>query len=206
MSKLKKAMADTLATYMRNNLPPSLGIKVGVMASQWEEPTEFPSVRILPGKFTFMPWQANEVDDSLDDVNVLEIGTMEGTVQIRISAKTSQERDEVEDAVANLFLSDELRPGVLPLQTPAVTLGGIATAYQAPVSFTMEDAEFHDEMVFSKKRYTFMDLNAYYPALVARRVATIEELVLAFTDDLGSTAPEESVLVHDDGTITPTNL
>lgn len=206
-SLIKRASLDAMKRALEASISPALGLTIEVASADWEEPTKLPSVRLIPGKYTFEPWQEREADDTQPDRVFLEVGTFEGTVELRCYACNKTEREEIEDAVLNAFLSTELAPGILTAQTVPLTVGGFATIYQAVASFALDTEEWREEMVFNKKRASFMDVTAWYPALATRgETYTIEQLILAFNEDLSSDAVGEKVLVADDGTTTPTNL
>lgn len=213
-SVMKRACIDSLANALRAVLPATVDVQA--CAADWEEPTKFPAVRVLPGKFTFEPWQEREVDDSQADKLFLEVGEFEGDVEIRISARSRREREVVEDLVMNYFLSREFSPGVQTTTLPSgMTVGGFATTYQATCAFAVEDGEWREEMAFADKKFSFLDVEAWFPALVVRsNVYTIDQLVLALdtdaqadVDDAPTTpqpASEEDLLIADDGTVTKT--
>lgn len=210
---MKRACVESLATALAAVLP--VGTDCKACAAGWEEPTKFPAVRVLPGKFTFDPWQEQEVDDSQATNLFLEVGEFEGNIEIRVSARSKKERETIEDAILNWFLSREYTPGVQVTTLPSgQVVGGIATTYQANCAFSLEDEEWREEMVFSDKRFTFLDVEAWFPALVVRTgVATIQSLRLVMEADVSAdvtvTTPnpsaEEGLLVADDGTTTKIN-
>lgn len=210
MSLIKRAMADAFVDYLRCRLPPSLGVNVEAIqaeAASWEEPTKFPSVRILPQKFTLDPSQETELDDSSPDKLLLDVGDFIGTIEIRVSAKTRPSRLIVEDAVLNVMLEREFTPGIVVLQTKPVVVGGYVTAEAAVCTVELQDENWRDEQVLAKRRYTFMTLDAAYPALVVRTAYPINQLVMAFTEDLNSDSPAtEDTIVNEDGTTSPTDL
>lgn len=191
------------------------GVDVQACAAGWEEPTKFPAVRVLPGKFTFDPWQEQEVDDTQATNLFLEVGEFEGNVEIRVSATSKFQREQIEDTILNWFLARAYTPGVqVTTLPPGQTVGGIATTYQANCAFSLEDEEWREEMVFAAKRYTFLDVEAWFPALVVRTgVPTIQSLRLAMEADVAAdvtvttpnTSAEEGLLVADDGTTTKLN-
>ena len=179
------------------------------VAADSEEPTKYPSLRILPQKMTYQPFQATEIDATLPNSVLLDVGCFEGMYELRVSARTKAERETIEDLVTNVLLSSPLAPGVIAAQTRPVTVGGWITTHQALVSFTAEDLDWREELVFSKRRYSFIDLNAWYPALVMRSgVFNIEQLILAFSADLTSNNPaiDEAISVNQDGSFTKTSV
>lgn len=208
MSLVKRAMVDAFVAAFQAALPASLQIDVQGSGANWEEPSKFPALRIIPSeKFKFDPMQEQEIDDTQPDQLLVEVGDFEGMIELRAVGRNRKEREIIEDAVMNVLLGKEGTPGVLVAQTAPVTIGGFASLYQATVSMCLSDEEWRDEMVMDRKRYTFITLDAYYPALVTRaNVYAINELVLAFNEDLNSDTPEEEVLINEDGSTTPTNL
>ena len=208
MSVIKTAMLDAFVAAFQAALNPALGITVEPAAADWEEPQVFPLLRIVPSeKFNFEPWQEEELDDTQPGLLLLEVGSFSGSVELRVCARTKKERELIEDAVQNVLFQREGAPGVLVAQTADLNVGGYATAYSAPVALVFNDEEWREEMVFAKKRYSFLTCEADFPMLVMRTgVYTIEQLVLAFTDDINATTPEEEVIVNCDGTTSPTDL
>jgi hypothetical protein len=210
---MKRSCVESLATALRAVVP--AGVDVQACAADWEEPTKFPAVRVLPGKFTFDPWQEQEVDDTQATNLFLEVGEFEGNVEIRVSARHKIQREQIEDTILNWFLSRAYTPGVQVTTLPSgQTVGGIATTYQANCAFSLEDEEWREEMVFADKRYSFLDVEAWFPALVVRTgVSTIQSLRLVMEADVAAdvtvTTPnasaEEGLLVADDGTTTKIN-
>lgn len=212
---MKRACVDSLAAALKAALPPT--VDVGACAADWEEPTKFPAVRILPGKFTFDSWQEEEVDDTQADKLFLQVGEFVGNVEIRVSARSRREREVVEDLVTHYFLERPYTPGTQITILPEALVGGCVTSYKAFCAFTLEDSDWREEMVFSSKRFSFLDVEATFPALIVRKnVFTIEQLVLVLEADVRAdvnvvptdptTIGGEDLIVNEDGTTTPTNL
>lgn len=205
---LKRAMGEALAANLRGVLPPGLQITVGpAVAADGEEQARFPSVRVLPQKFSFMPWQERELVDTFPDDLVYQVGTFEGTVELRASGRSPEERELVQDAVTDAFFQRPGAPGVVIAYLPPLPVSRQAVMYSAPVAFELSDEDWREELVFAKRRYAFLTLDAQYPALVDRKVPTIKELVLAW--DFSIEEPpviDHEVLVNSDGSTTPTNL
>lgn len=208
---MKRACVESLAAALRAVLPDN--VDVAACAADWEEPTKYPAVRVLPGKFTFDPWQEQEVDDTQSDKLFLQVGEFEGSVEIRVCATSKIVRERLEDVVSNFFLSRPYTPGVQVTTLPSgMTVGGFATTYQANCAFSLDDEEWREEMAFTDKRFSFLGVDAWFPALVVRTgVHTIEQLVLVMEADVSTDVDagpnpgaEEGLLVADDGTLTKT--
>jgi hypothetical protein len=214
-SLLKRFASEALAERMREILPPALGVSVKVAAAaDPEEKNDFPSLKVLPQSFTFTPLQELEVDDTNPDLLLSEVGEFEGMVEIRISARNLPEREAIQDAVMQAFLEPELSPGVITLATDPPIVNGVQLAKGTFVSFQLDSEDWRDELAFSKKRYTFLECTAQFPALIVRNVKTINELILALEVDLNDlNEPDaeiatelEDFVVQSDGTLVPTDL
>jgi hypothetical protein len=206
MSLIKRAMVDAFVAAFQAALPPSAQINVAGSGADWEEPSVFPALRIIPSeKFKFDAMQDEEIDDTQPDKLLVEVGDFEGSIELRVIGRNRKERETVEELVMNVLLSRDGAPGVMVAQTAPVSVGGYATLYSAPVTMCLGDEEWRDEMVMDRKRFSFMTLDAYYPALVMKTgVYPINQLILAFNEDLNSDVPEEASIVNDDGSMTPT--
>lgn len=210
MAGIKRLGAELLAQYLTAKLPPGLsGVKVS--AATPEDKFDTTGIRILPGKFTFDPYNQAEVDDTGATVLVAEVGWWEGDTEVRCVAPTPAEREALEDYVLNVLLGDDqLAPGIITLQSKPAVIGGAQTTYQAVVTFALDEAEWREEMAFSDKRYSFINLETVLPALVVRGATyTINTLEVDFDvgtginpDDLAAPVGTENLDVHEDGTVT----
>lgn len=211
MSVIKRACLEALASALRTALPPS--VDVAAVAADYEEKTTFPSVRILPGRFTFDSSQEQEVDDAQADKLFVQVGEFVGNVEVRVCAKSRAQRENVEDVVLNWFLSPEWTPGTRTVLLPSgVLVGGWATTYQAPCTFELNEEEWREEAVFSDKRFSFVELDATFPALAVRtQTYTIQDLRLVMEADVNldlSASPivsaEEALAIDEFGNTTKT--
>lgn len=201
-SSLKRAAAEALIRYLRDNLPPSLGVTIAAGAADPEDRLVTPTIRLLPQDFEFIPFQEDSVDDSPADRHLIDVGEFVGDIEMRLVGCSGETRETLEDSVTNLFLAQELRPGVIVAQTRPVTVGGWSTAYTASCAYILESAIWHDEAAFSKRRYTYLTISTVYPALVMRKPDyTINELIAAFNMDLED-AVQEQISIDEDGNIT----
>lgn len=210
MAGIKKLGVDLLRQYMQANLPPDLSA-VEVVAAEAEDRFEGTSIRVLPGKFRFDPYNQADVDDTDSTILVAEVGWWEGTTEIRCVAPTAAEREVLEDYVLNVLLgNDPLSPGVLNIRSLPVSIAGTQTSYRATVSFALDESEWREELAFSDKRYSFITLDTVLPALVVRGgTYTITSLEVDFDvgtsvnpDDLAAPTGTENLIVQDDGTVT----
>lgn len=209
MSAIKLNVADALAEYIKARVG-EFGGNVYSAAADEETEAVFPSCVILPMQFSFTPWQEDELDDSDPEILILSVGDFEGRCAIRVYAKSQDERARLGQRVWDLFFSTEGAPGRLLVDTQPLELqvqgqapGDTQTLYSARAAFTLEDEEWQEEMVFSKKRYEYLEIGAVIPCVVAREVANIATLTLAITADLDSTEIDEEIKIGQDGSITP---
>lgn len=205
-SRLKQALADGLAAYIAANIPalaptsdnPPQDRVVGGWADE-EAVALFPSVAVLPDRLQMTPFQEDEADDSDPDVLVISVGELEGTTTIRLYAKSKDERADVEDQITNLFYQEECAQRLI-VNLGSVTLSVTGTPAQVYLldnvraTFLLTgDQMWTDEMVFSKKRYTYLTLDVAVECYVARSIPNIDQLILAVQADasldLSSPAP-----------------
>jgi hypothetical protein len=170
----------------------------------------YPTLTIVPGPLTYEPAQelvsATIGDPSLGNV-IFNVGAHSGPIQLRLVASTIGERWTLEQAIANVFLGQELRPGVLvvPVTTNA-DLGDWIAAFE----YTSD--QWEDAAAFDRKLESLITVNGIIPALVARTpVYEIDTLVLGLTEDMTTTFTPttmvppsvEVVQINADGTIAP---
>ncbi len=208
MSNIKQTVAESLAAFITANIS-------GVPCfSQWadeEEIAAFPSIAIIPGKLSLTPWQEDELDEPDDDTLILSVGDLEGDCDIRVYAKSIDERADLAQRVQDLFFLRPGAPGVIVTQTADLPLNvagtPTTTMYGAPASFTLEEEMWNEEKVFSKKRYDFITIGCVMPCVIARADSTINTMVAAtvIESDLTETLPIadiEQVQVDENGNIT----
>lgn len=168
----------------------------------------FPSLTIVPrGAWKFYPDQAEEVFEPSPNCVVMNVGTHQATLDVRLGAATLYQRYALEQKLVDLFLSTPLRPGVLLTQiTACENLGPFVAAWE------YEDDEWRDEKAFSQEFYSEIAITGTIPALVTRAGAyRIESLRLGLQEtstpsdqNLPSFAPPDVAVVqiNADGTIT----
>ena len=167
----------------------------------------FPSLNIDPVRWRYNPHQAQDVRDAAPDRIVSNVGYHNATIQLRINAKNSYERADLEQKVLDLFLSNELRPGIL--LTNIVSCPDLADFVAA---WEFDEDEWEDGGAFSNQFESVLAINGVIPALVTYgSVHTIEQLLLGITHDMSTvftavtfdtSADVEVVEINQDGTIT----
>lgn len=203
-SNLKRIAAQTFATWLVGKVP-SLSGKIHTAQEGPNERAAFPCVSILMRSMTFDPAQADELwwnEDTDDGKLLMNVGCFSGTCEVRVYAKSVAERESLEQQILHALMAEPMSPGVVSLQTPEVTVNSLVTLYQAPVAFCLDDAEWREEFAFENRRFSFIDLDAMFPALVTRDAYTIETLVTALNHDIDSDIPDEQVSINEDGDIT----
>lgn len=219
-SNLKRIAAETLGTWLATEVPALAG-KIHTVSPEPTERGAFPCVVILARTMRYQPMQADEVwwstdvvpdpnDDEDDDPEtdppdiddgkvVMNVGAFTGVFELRIYAKSVAERESLEDKVLHAFLKQELRPGIVSLTTPTLTINEYVTLYAAPVAFMLDEEEWREEFAFENRRFSFLDLDVEFPALAVRDAYRIEHLQTAINHDLDSDVPDEAVEIDDDG-------
>ena len=177
---------------------------------------KFPSLAILPGRFTYNPMQAdctNYVTDTAYDggplKDVYHVGWWEGTFELRLGTKTASQRYAFECAIEELFLSgatftDKLQP--LPADTclmrPGVIIVDVPECYGARIYLELLDGSWNNEKVFSKEWYSTLRVRVTIPALVAKpKKAKLADLKLVLTNDLETVVTDSASLPSDVETV-----
>lgn len=184
---------------------PKLEGKILVGQGSPNQDSPWPHLCIDAGRLRYEPDQAAEGFEPSADTLVVNVGRFEGPLLLKLGAKTLGERYQLEQELLDLFLGQELRPGVLV--TPVLTcpeLGEFVAAWM------LDDAEWQDELAFDRVFMSQVTVTATIPALVTRHSTfRLTDLRLGLAD-LGVTATPATfgtvadvVRVNDDGTITP---
>lgn len=163
----------------------------------------FPSLSINPVRFQYFPDQARVWCSPSASRVVLDVGRVEGTVQLRLGTTTAKQRYALEQAILEkIFWSDPDRPGV--------AVYTLSNAHDAVVAYELDENTWQNEKAFDKQWYSVMAMSLQLPALVEKGgVYNVEEVRLTLTDDL--TAPiasvpansKETVSVDEEGALTP---
>lgn len=194
---LRRAAVKTFADWLEDRVPALAG-RIHTVSPEPNEHAKWPCATISHNSLMFEPFQAFEVwGHENETLTVQNVGEFTGSIELRLFARAAREREDLEDLVMHELIGQEDRPGVVTLTTPAVTVGGRATLYAAPVAFFVDDAEWNEEFAFENRRFSFIDLDLAFPALVARDLFTIQELHVAITYDLESDEPEETIILSD---------
>ncbi len=202
MASIKMAACKALVDFLQSQLP---DVPVSAPQAPYSQDVAYPSIVVVPSQFTFVPYQEEEVDDSQPDNLLVRMGDFEGSVELRIAGTSAFAREELEERVMGLLLNEN-NPGVLVVETAPVRLGGVQYLARAVAGFELTKEAWREEMVFSDERYSFLELDASYPALVSRGsidnpIRLIETLVLAVNHDLASDTADEERNVAIDGSI-----
>jgi hypothetical protein len=189
---------------------PAIAGKVRIAQQPSGVDQTYPTVTIIPGPLKYEPHQealhATIGPPSNGNV-VFNVGAHHGPIEIRVVATTVGERWTLEQAISNVFLSQELRPGVLVVEVTATTeLSNWIAAFE------YDSDQWIDSDAFDRKLESLIIINGIIPALVARSaVYQINNLALgltadfatAFTTDTMVPPRVEVVQINEDGTISP---
>lgn len=208
MSAIRYEALKALKTAIEAGVTDLAG-KVVIGAADPERSSKYPGLAIVPHTLRYDPQQSDEVYEEDDPVSgaptstlVENVGCFTGRVELRLNAVSMPKREDIEEAIIDLFLAREGGPGVLVVEIPDITIGGTATLYHAPVAYTLDNAEWREEMVFEHHRFTYLDVDLTFPALKASEVATIDQFYLAINHDLDSDTPLETVQIDEAGEVT----
>lgn len=137
----------------------------------------------------FKPYEPR-VHQLLTGEAVYDVGHFEALVQLRLGAPTNRQRIDLGEQLLAPFLE-----GCGVLNTP------VPDVYGAVCAWELDEEGWSDEAAFDNKRWSTLVLTGFIPALVKRRTYTINDLRLAFAEEL-PTIPVETVRINVDGTIT----
>lgn len=126
-----------------------------------------------------------------------KVGYFAGDVELRIYAHSKPERDDLEEAVRQFFLAGvEDQPGLLRATTPQLVIGGVTTLAATTIACDLDNEDWREEFVFSRKRYSFVRVSCEWPALLVRTgIPTIQEFHLQLADSLDATSADEEVII-----------
>jgi hypothetical protein len=147
-----------------------------------------PSLLIVPQRFVYVPNQAVESFYPAPDKLVVEVGHNEGSVQLYVASDDIDERENLEQAILDIFYGQELSPGVLMTHVDWLShLGPFSCAWE------LESSQWQDEMVFDRARRAFIELFSTLPCLGVRRDAwPMDTIRVALTEDF-ETVYDETV-------------
>lgn len=172
----------------------------------------YPSLAIrAAGRWKFEGSTVEELPTELLRTSVRRVGHHEGMVQLRVLASTPALRDELAQAVVDVFTGFEDEDG---WPHPGTILARVTRCGLVPwtACFDLEREEWVDQRAFEQLYEGVIEVEATIPALVVKRgVPRIETLVLGLTHDLSTTpsvdmmsAPTvEVVRINEDGSIEP---
>jgi hypothetical protein len=183
----------------------------------------YPAAAILPERFRLEAMGDEEVLDEDDDpimmdgtTALMEVGSLQGTARLWLAARYPAQRALLEEKIRAAFFQDGLAPSRLLVELENVEVLGVATGATWPVAFLLDTSEWREELVFSERRWSFIQLRVDVPVLVPRRnAAIVTSLIVALTTDLNTTVDDpadvasppltdiELVSVADDGTVGP---
>ena len=205
-TNVKKAAADALGRQIAL-LVPALAdrIQVGQADDETIAQGRYPILAILPGKMKLEPWQEGDEHEDVDSTrHVMDVGCWDGTYELRLYAKGPGEREGIEASILEVFGATEGAPGLCTVLMPRLNIGGVGITEPGLAAFVLGDSDWQEEMVFARRRYSFITLDASLPFLVMRRDFTIEEFQLAIEQiDTANAPAEELADIDEDGNVTP---
>ncbi len=191
---------------------PELEGRVCVGVSPNTHGQTYPSLAInAAGRWKFMGSTVEELEVGLLRTSVRRVGHHEGMVQLVVLADNPQLRDELAQAVVDVFTGFEDEAG---WPHPGTVLARVTRCGLVPwtACFDVESDEWDNRRAFEQLYEGVIQVEGTIPALVVKRgVPRIETLVLGLTHDLSTTpsvdmmsAPTvEVVRINEDGSIEP---
>jgi hypothetical protein len=206
-SNLRKEAAKALGAFIAAQVP-EFNNRFLVGQPDPEKQADFAGLVILPGRYKFESESEEEVDETLPTRALVEVGSLEGSVEVRIYARHAAVRDDLEQKVLEALVSREGSPGTIVVTVPGIVVGGATWGYAPSCTYSLAGSDWQEEFAFEHRRYSFIELDSWLPMLVARNgVYTIEQMALAVTNDMTTEATTNLVLeqyqVAEDGTVTP---
>lgn len=221
MSKVIRTANAELVKALKLAIP-----EVQTFAEVQAPPSEdviYPAIAILPEKFKLTTQVAEQVlnPDGTPTIlggqrGIFECGALRGSVRIWAGARLPAQREQLEDKIRKAFFQDDLALGRLMVSLDDIEVDGERTGASWPVAYFLDDEEWHEEMVFSEKRWSFMHVLVDVPILIARDEAwQVTEMVVALTRDVSTViaTPADVAVpplddlrqntVNDDGSVGP---
>jgi hypothetical protein len=165
---------------------PALRDRICVGQSDPGHRLEFPHLVIDPIRWTYDPDQARVYSVPAPDRVVLERGSHEGTIKVRIGASTTGEREELEQRVLDVFLGTELRPGIILTDFELEELGVVRCSWE------LDDDEWMDDEAGDQQFYSSISVSGTIPALRTDVAPTIEEIDVEL--DTGEPITETTII------------
>ena len=223
MSRLQTLAAQALAQRLETEQAALLG-NTHVLQQLPDRLKSYPALVIMPESFKILTWYEDEVIDDAGNPIVInttnammDVGTLSGTMRLWVADRYPVGREDLEDAILRSFMADST--GTIEVTLTNVVIDGFPTGFDATVAFSLTDADWHEEMVFSEKRWEFIGVDVDIPIFILRaNAALVDDMQLCFSTDLATdisaatTAAEVEALlepdfaqftVNDDGSLTP---
>lgn len=202
---IKRSICDAVAAYLGTQIA-SLSGKISSLQEGPESITTWPSVALLPSTFTFEPSDPLEVywNKTEDDKQVVvDVGEFDGTIELQLYTNTRAMREQYEQVILDLFLSQEGSPGTIFVPTLPLIVNGYQSLYTPHIKVRLDTEDWREEFSFDTRRYMFLDLSLAFPALTTYTAATLTDLQIAIVGTLNSDTPDETVEINQDGSISP---
>lgn len=200
-----KALGDRL-----QELEATLVDRVSVLQQLPDQLAEYPKVAILPERFKYQAWYEGAIEDDAGEVvtvdgdPLMRVASFDGTIRLWVGSNYAAQREQVEDAILRSFHLISGAPGRIDVTIDDIEIGGVATGYDAPISFTLgPDTEWREELVFSERRWSYLMVGLSFPLYVTRSdAALVQSLWVAITGDTETTIPDGTT-AEDLGDILP---
>lgn len=149
VTNLKRAALDALAAAIAAHLTTrgATGLAANCTSGEddWEGEEAFPSLRVVASDMRFAPASNDEeVDATQDNILVADVGSYDGTAELRLGFRSPAEREALEPLVSDLFHQTEDARGQVTVEIHGGYAAGsiVAIAKAALIdgeTFTLDD-------------------------------------------------------------------
>lgn len=168
------------------------GLNVQVLQAEHDHPAAYPALSIVPRGRKFRPQQDDIKDSSAATTYLASSGFYEAIFELRIHAATPYERELWEEKVQAAFFASEFTSGTLVVSVANVVAGGVTSTFTANIPVRWRDGEWREELAFSARRYTFVEVDVAVPVLATRAAPTIQTLNLDLAQDSPDMRPVDT--------------
>ena len=192
------AIADALAEGIKLAAPPT------IVDAPPSEPAQYPAMAILMDRFTTNWSQSWDIEtdaagnpllgtaitlergvtvSKLENNRYLSrYGTLQGEGRIWVAARQPAKREELEEAVLELFTRDGMVPGRLLINMVNAKVGNFTVPWPWTVAAMVEDTTWKDELAMVERIWSYLNFRLDVDLLVARTEPLVQQFLVDFND------------------------
>lgn len=194
-------MLKGLGDAIRNRV----GIEPSVVSAPPSAVSDSPAVAILGEHFqrTFSQQHEPSVDDQgrlmigaladlgpglgpaviQDEVRLAIIGSLKISGRLWVGCRLAPKREELEDAISDLFTEDQLAIGRLMIEVKEPKVGRFVLPWSWRGAAFILDSDWNDEYAFSERLWSWTKFDLEVGILVTRRDPMINDFIVQFDAD-----------------------